>query len=84
MCGLSPFEFVIVALLVGAIAGPRFAPALRRALPARPERALLGSRPQPLRIIIALGAIVLAFVLVLRFGSRVAPLLARLVRGSTW
>ncbi|HEU4409355.1 MAG TPA: hypothetical protein VFS43_29115 [Polyangiaceae bacterium] len=84
MCGLSPLEFVIVALLVVTIAGPRFVPALRRALPARPARPPPGARPEPLRILIALGTVLLIGVLVLRFGSRLAPLLARLVRGSTW
>ena len=83
MCGFSPFEFVIVALLVATIAGPRLLAWRRRPLPKlRPPRALAG-RPEPWRVVIGLGAILLVGLVLLRFGSRLAPLLARLVRGPS-
>jgi cytochrome c biogenesis factor len=84
MCGFSPSEFVIVALLVAVLAGPRLVPFARRAGVLRPRRPAAQPRPEPLRIVIALAAMLLAAFFVLRFGSRLVPLLARLVRGSTW
>lgn len=85
MCGFSPLEFAIVALLVATIAGPRLL-ALGRLLPAaRPRRPRPGPRrPEAWRVVIAFGSVLLVGLLVLRFGSRLVPLLARIVRGSTW
>jgi uncharacterized membrane-anchored protein len=85
MCGFSPLEFAIVALLVATIAGPRLLSLRRFAQPTRALRVRTGpQRPEAWRVVVAFGAVLLVGLLVLRFGSRLVPLLARIVRGSTW
>lgn len=85
MCGFSPLEFALVALLVATIAGPRLLPLARRAgLGRRRPRARAGGRPEPWRVLIALGVVLLVGLFVLRFGSRLVPLAARLIRGASW
>jgi hypothetical protein len=84
MCGLSPSEFALLALLVAALAGPRWLARRRpRRPPPGPSRALDG-RPEPWRVVLGLGAVLVVGLLAVRFGSRLAPWVARLVRGATW
>ncbi len=84
MCGFSPLEFALVSLLVGVIAGPRLLAFRRRRPAARRPKPVGPRRPEPWRVVLGLGTALLVVLLALRFGSRVMPFVARVIRGSTW